>query len=682
MNLKKLFSFCFIVCALALSALLFCFPASAKTYDVSSDELFSKALDESVDGDVINVNSKVSLSKDINKEITINTAENDIIIQGDLTLENVTINGRIRVLKGNKLTIGNQAVLSNSKKFSNTLTINEGTAVLDGGIISFDDESDFAVRMTKGKFEIISGKITANGSGIILRGGDLSMSGGEIMTSGSGGGIMALQHEGVGSNVILTGGSIIASGEESIAISIYNYCNLKMTKGTAYGEKEALYVRDASATVIHPAKLRSVNLQKASSERANVYIDPICEYYNPDTDAVSSMKMDIIADDIITTLDIDDIAKKDLFYFDIPNITDQFTDFQIYDALDENNALAYAEIDVNPNIDNRKQSGYLHSYVTEVFFNIKLFYNNKLEEKQIKVVLFQPNFEGIRIEPDVIVGKWNKEFYSRYYTNVKVYDVCKSVIVSLPEGIENNKIKSFEVLDKINTNVSYKKLGNNKYKVDLTTSPISEEPSIRLKIQFKDGYTMEDRFYFKKIVFIEKTFNDIDNSYAKTQIEVLSSKGYYSWIEGDSFNPTRDITRAEFLYLVMKALKFDTDFNDNFEDVKKTDYYYQAIGAAKKLGITKGIGNNNYGVNQGITRQDMSTILVNALSVYGVSAHEGDDARLERFTDKDKIAAYARSSLATLVEYGLLVGHNDILDPDGSFSMQQAAVVIYKINSD
>lgn len=186
-------------------------------------------------------------------------------------------------------------------------------------------------------------------------------------------------------------------------------------------------------------------------------------------------------------------------------------------------------------------------------------------------------------------------------------------------------------------------------------------------------------FSLYSVAYVKKTYVDIADSYAKKQIEVLASKGFYSWIKDDNFTPTRNITRAEFLYLVMSALNLDTDFDDNFNDVKKTDYYYQAIGTAKKLGITKGVGNSNYGVNQSITRQDMSTILVNALKVAKLNYPDGSTAELKKFTDNSKIASYAESSLATLVKAGVLVGYNNILDPDGSFNMQQAAVIIYKI---
>lgn len=176
-----------------------------------------------------------------------------------------------------------------------------------------------------------------------------------------------------------------------------------------------------------------------------------------------------------------------------------------------------------------------------------------------------------------------------------------------------------------------------------------------------------------------KTFDDLEGAYAKDMIEELASKGFYDWIEGTSFNPNRSITRAEFIYLLITALDLNAQFDSNFSDVKPGDYYYNAIGTAKAMGITSGVGNNRVGADQGITRQDMATILVRALKAAGKDYPEGSIEDLNAFDDAHLIAEYAKTSLATLVKAKILQGYNRILDPNGSFTMQHAAVVIYKI---
>lgn len=176
-----------------------------------------------------------------------------------------------------------------------------------------------------------------------------------------------------------------------------------------------------------------------------------------------------------------------------------------------------------------------------------------------------------------------------------------------------------------------------------------------------------------------KTFNDISNAYAKAEIEALASVGYFDWIQGKTFNPNRNITREEFLHLLVTSLNLDADTDSNFSDVKSTDFYCKSAGIARKLGISKGIGNNKLGVGMNITRQDMSTMIVRAFKAAGKQYSSGSADDLEQFSDKTDIADYAQDSMAMLVKSGFLVGYNKLIDPKGTFTMQQAAMVIWRI---
>jgi hypothetical protein len=180
-------------------------------------------------------------------------------------------------------------------------------------------------------------------------------------------------------------------------------------------------------------------------------------------------------------------------------------------------------------------------------------------------------------------------------------------------------------------------------------------------------------------VYVQKTFSDISQAYAKTEIEILASKGLYEWVDETSFQPNRNITRGEFLYLLVTALDLQGTPEDNFSDVKPTDFYYEAAGIAKMYGISNGIGNNMLGGDLSITRQDMSTLVVRALKAVSREYPEGSDTDLNQFNDAGKIAAYAKDSLAMLVKSGVLLGYNKTLDPRGTFTMQQATLVIWRV---
>jgi hypothetical protein len=189
-------------------------------------------------------------------------------------------------------------------------------------------------------------------------------------------------------------------------------------------------------------------------------------------------------------------------------------------------------------------------------------------------------------------------------------------------------------------------------------------------------------FSIYAVSYAEKTYDDISKAYAKAAIEALASKGFYEWIEGSSFEPDRSITRGEFLYLLITALDIDDTYEDNFSDVDPGDLYYEAAGIAKKYGISYGTGSGRFGAKQNITREEMATMVARALKAANSEYPEADISELNKFSDAGKISSYAKESLAILVKAGFLVGYRNSLDPKGTFTMQQAATVIWRIYKD
>ena len=181
------------------------------------------------------------------------------------------------------------------------------------------------------------------------------------------------------------------------------------------------------------------------------------------------------------------------------------------------------------------------------------------------------------------------------------------------------------------------------------------------------------------ITFEQKTYSDISDAYAKEAIGILASKGLYNWIEGDMFNPGRNITRAEFLYLVINALNLHVDLGGSFSDVSVKDFYCESARVAKKLGVSNGIGDNKLGPNLEITRQDMCTLVVRALKAAGRNPPKATASDLNNFKDAGSVSDYAKESMAILVKSGIIVGYNNMLYPKGKFDMQQAATVIYRL---
>ncbi|MDI4647439.1 S-layer homology domain-containing protein [Cohnella hashimotonis] len=185
------------------------------------------------------------------------------------------------------------------------------------------------------------------------------------------------------------------------------------------------------------------------------------------------------------------------------------------------------------------------------------------------------------------------------------------------------------------------------------------------------------------VAYVQKTFADIANSWAKHAIETLAAKGIISGKTDTTFVPKEKMTRADFVMMVIKGLSLDANNDVNFSDVKKESYYYDAIGVAKKMGIVKGTGEDAFNPEIPITREDVAVISARALAAAEALDAEASAGSLSRFVDKDDISAYAASSIAFLLDRGIIQGvpsgHSYKMLPKSELSREEAAKMIYQM---
>ncbi|MGG1514444.1 sugar-binding protein [Paenibacillus oryzisoli] len=180
--------------------------------------------------------------------------------------------------------------------------------------------------------------------------------------------------------------------------------------------------------------------------------------------------------------------------------------------------------------------------------------------------------------------------------------------------------------------------------------------------------------------FEVKSFSDLGNfAWAKDAIEVLVSKGIVNGTTESTYAPGERITRADFLALLVRTLGLEKDVQSNFEDVKSTDYFFTEIGIAKALGITDGIGGNQFQPKQPITRQDMMVLTARAMKLAGKALPAATAHNFAAFSDRGSVSDYAASSVAALVQGGLVQGSGAMLAPQAAASRAEVAVLMYRL---
>ncbi len=182
--------------------------------------------------------------------------------------------------------------------------------------------------------------------------------------------------------------------------------------------------------------------------------------------------------------------------------------------------------------------------------------------------------------------------------------------------------------------------------------------------------------------FVRKSFGDLEHvPWAQKPIEVLAAKGVVQGVGAHSFTPGKNVTRADFVLMLVRMLGLTADGAGGgglpgFDDVAPDAYYADAVRIARELGIAAGTGDDRFHPDDFISRQDMMVLTVRALQLSDERAGAG---YLEPFNDKDAIAEYASDSLALLVRKGIVVGDGGELRPQRYSSRAEAAVLLYRI---
>ncbi|MFH5182380.1 S-layer homology domain-containing protein [Paenibacillus sp. TAB 01] len=180
---------------------------------------------------------------------------------------------------------------------------------------------------------------------------------------------------------------------------------------------------------------------------------------------------------------------------------------------------------------------------------------------------------------------------------------------------------------------------------------------------------------------VELPFRDVDSSYdwAKEAIGMLTAKGIIQGTTETSFEPGQNITRADFMTLLVRMLDLKADVDSNFSDVSAADYYYETLGIVKKLGIADGVGENKFNPRESISRQDMMVLLMRALQVTGKLNLSGTASDLNSFQDKSDVAVYALDAIAAMVQAGIVQGDGTSLHPTNPATRAETAQLLYRV---
>lgn len=190
-----------------------------------------------------------------------------------------------------------------------------------------------------------------------------------------------------------------------------------------------------------------------------------------------------------------------------------------------------------------------------------------------------------------------------------------------------------------------------------------------------------NHFSIYAVGYNKVSFRDVEeNDWYKNAVEFIAARDITTGVGNGKYNPDSKLSRGEFLVMLMKAYGIapDATSKNNFLDAG-SNYYTGYMAAAKRLEITGGVGDNMFAPNKQITRQEMVTLLYNALKVINKLPEANQDKQLAAYSDADKIDFWAKDAMTLFVQAEIISGNKNKLYATTTTTRAEMAQVLYKL---
>ncbi|WP_248928332.1 S-layer homology domain-containing protein [Paenibacillus hamazuiensis] len=164
---------------------------------------------------------------------------------------------------------------------------------------------------------------------------------------------------------------------------------------------------------------------------------------------------------------------------------------------------------------------------------------------------------------------------------------------------------------------------------------------------------------------------DVKSHWAEAAINKLVTLGAVSGYGDGSFKPNNNITRAEFITILVKAFKLEDKAGKTFTDTANhwaKDY----ISIATANGIAGGYNDSTFGPDDLITREQMAVMIYYVVKPSGVSSDS-------QFSDESALSSWAKAAVEAAKKNGIIEGYSDgSFKPQANATRAEAVTIIVK----
>lgn len=182
------------------------------------------------------------------------------------------------------------------------------------------------------------------------------------------------------------------------------------------------------------------------------------------------------------------------------------------------------------------------------------------------------------------------------------------------------------------------------------------------------------------VIESDKTFDDIQSHWGQADIELLASKLIIDGVTDATFEPDRNITRAEFAALVVRSLGLSQVTGEStFNDVSSDEWFAGVVNAAAKAGLVDGYEDGSFRPNAPITREELAAMIVRSFEYAGGQTTVDASTQsgiLAPWSDADQIV-WGQLEVAKAIQAGLMNGMTDTtLETYGQATRAQTAAML------
>ncbi|WP_287128647.1 S-layer homology domain-containing protein [Candidatus Cyanaurora vandensis] len=177
---------------------------------------------------------------------------------------------------------------------------------------------------------------------------------------------------------------------------------------------------------------------------------------------------------------------------------------------------------------------------------------------------------------------------------------------------------------------------------------------------------------------LAQNFDDTQGYWAEPYINTLASRGIIGGFPNGTFQPNSYITRAQFAAIAVKALNLSTTSGgvQQFRDVPNNYWASGAIRAVSNSGLVTGFPDGTFRPEDQITRAQSLVILAKALK----ERDQADPNALNSYRDARAVPDWARDSVSRAAAARIIVNYPDagLIEPNSLATRGEVAALTYQ----